>query len=124
MITIALGALITGPEPTNVVAPLGSIVTFTCVVNTAEIPAGTTLIGINTDGLVTWLVSGTVLALNTDQNVIVNGTLQIGTRQLTVTRDYLTGVPVQCLVILLISTDTMTFRSNNATLTAYGERVF
>ena len=125
MITITLGALITGPEPMNVVAPLGSIVTFTCVVNTTETPAGTTLIGINTDGLVTWLVNGTVLAPNTDQNVIVNGSLQIGTRQLTVTQDYLTGVPVQCQVIVLLSNgDTMRFRTNNATLTAYGEHVY
>ena len=126
MTTITLGALITGPEPMNVVAPLDSMVTFTCVVNTSETPAGTTqLVGSNTDGLVTWQVNGTFLEANTDQNVIVNGTLQIGTRQLTVTQDYLTGVPVQCLVDVRLSNgNLMTFRSNNGFLTAYGEHVF
>ena len=33
--------------------------------------------------------------------MIGNGTLRIATRQLTVTQDYLTGVPVQCLVIFI-----------------------
>ena len=89
MTTITLGALITGPEPMNVVAPLDSNVTFTCVVNTTETPAGTKLFAINTDGLVNWLVSGTVLTTYTDQKVIVNGTLHIATLQLTVTQDHL-----------------------------------
>ena len=102
MITITFGALITGPEPMNVVAPLDSMVTFTCVVNTADTPAGTALVRNNTNGLVTWLVNGTALTSNTkDQNVNVTGTLQIATCQLTVTRDYLTGIPVQCLVIVV-----------------------
>ena len=97
MTTITLGAFFTGPEPTNVVAPLDSMVTFTCVVNTTETPAGTKLLGINSDELVIWLVNGTVLTY-TDENGtlriangtirIVNGTLRIATRQLTVTRDY------------------------------------
>ena len=124
MITIALGALFTGPDPTNVVAPLDSMVTFTCVVHTTETPAGTILFFINSYDLVYWLVNGTVLAPNTDQNLIVNGTLRIATRQLTVTRDYLTGVPVQCLVILQLSKNQInfaSFRSNKTTLTAYGE---
>ena len=132
MTTITLGALITGPEPTNVVAPLDSMVTFTCVVNTTETPAGTKLFGINSDELVIWLVNGTVLTY-TDENGtlriangtirIVNGTLRIATRQLTVTRDYLTGVPVQCLVVLQMSSYPYftSFRSNKTTLTAYGE---
>ena len=118
----ATESFITGPEPMNVVAPLDSMATFTCVVNTTETPPGTTLVGSNTDGLVTWLLNGTFLEPNTDQNVIVNGTLQISTRQLTVTQDYLTGVRVQCSVIVLMSNgDAITFRSNNANLTAYGE---
>ena len=123
MTTITLGAFFTGPEPTNVVAPLDSMVTFTCVVNTTETPAGTKLFGINSYELVYWLVNGTVLTY-TDENLFVNGTLRIATRQLTVTRDYLTGVPVQCLVGLQLSINPFqvaSFRSNKTTLTAYGE---
>ena len=80
----------------------------------------------NTDGLVNWLVSGTVLTTYTDQKVIVNGTLRIATLQLTVTQDHLTGlhVPVQCSVLFYKKIIFMSVWSNNATLTAYGEHAF
>ena len=116
--------LINGPEPwpMTVVAPLGAMVTFTCVVNTTELPAGTTLVGINTDGLINWIVNGKVLE-GSNQSVIGNGALRIGTRQLPVIQDYLTtGVPVQCeIVVRVSSTEFIPFSSNNATLTAYGD---
>ena len=114
--------LINGPQPITVVAPVGAMVTFTCVLNTTELPAGTTLVSIDTDGLINWIVNGTVLG-GSNQSVIGNGALQIGTRQLPVIQDYLTtGVLVQCEVIVRVSsTEFIPFRSNNATLTAYGE---
>ena len=125
MTTAATGSLINGPQPMTVVAPVGAIVTFTCVVNTTELPAGTTLVGIGTNGLISWIVNGAVLG-GSSQNVMENGALQIGTRQLPVPviQDCLTGLPVQCRVVLLSGLSSMVVRSNNATLTAYGEIYF
>ena len=116
---LTLGALINGPEPMTAVAPVGANVTFTCVVNATELPAGTTLVSINTDGVISWIVNGTVLTANSDQSVIMNGALQTGIRQLPVIQDYITGVPVQCRIIMEGSFNVV--RSSNATLLCYGE---
>ena len=108
-------SLISGPEPMTVVAPVGAIVTFTCVVNTTVLPAGTMLFG-NTIG---WIVNGTVLEVG--NQLMVNGTLRIGTRRLPVIQDYVTGVPVQCEVVVReLNTPIFLRSNNNATLTAYG----
>ena len=115
MTTAATGTLISGPQPVTAVAPVGAMVTFTCVVNTTELPAGTKLVGIGTDGVISWIVNGMVCS----QSVTENGTLLIGTHQLPVIQDYLTSVLVQCRII--VEGSFSVFRSNNATLTAYGE---
>ena len=101
-------SLINGPQPMSVVAPLGAVVTFTCVVNTTELSG--TFIGFS------WSISGVPLS---DQET-TNGSLAISALQQTVIQDYITGALVQCRVIAEGSVF-MTFRSNNATLTAYGE---
>ena len=116
MMTSPAGSSINGPQPMAVVAPVDSIVTFTCVVNTTELPM---LVGINTDGLIGWLVNGTIFDADSDQSVTVNGPLQIGTRQLPVLQDYIASVTLQCRIIVEGSFNVV--RSNNATLTAYGE---
>ena len=103
----------------TVVAPVDSIVTFTCVVNTTELPAGMKLVGINTDGLIGWILNGTIFDADSDQSVTVNGSLQIGTRQLPVLQDYIASVTLQCRIIVEGSFNVV--KSNNATLTAYGE---
>ena len=119
--TLAAGALINGPDPMTAVQPVGAIVTFTCVVNTSELLAGTTLVGINTDGLISWIMDGSVLQAS-NQSVTENGVLQTGTRKLLVLPDYTTSVPIQCEVISRMPNNMfMASRTNNATLTAYGK---
>ena len=108
--TLTLGSLINGPEPTTVVAPVGAMVTFKC---TTELPADTTLFGFS------WIVDGVTLSSSIDQETS-NGSLEISTLQRTVIQDYITGVPVQCEVVARVSGTLMDIRSNNATLTAYG----
>ena len=116
--TWTLGALINDPQPMTVDAPVGAMVTFTCVVNTTELPAGTKLVSIGTDGVISWIVNGMVLE-GSSQSVTENGTLLIGTHQLPVIQDYITSVTVQCRII--VEGSFSVFRSKNATLTAYGE---
>ena len=114
--TVTLGSLIKGPEPMSVVAPIGGPnVAFTCVVNRTDLPANTTLFVFAP----VWSVSGVVLPINSD--LTSNGSLQIHTLQLPVLPDYITGVPVQCVVLLFVSDVRMLIRSNSATLTAYGK---
>ena len=117
----ATAALINGPQPMTVVSPVGAMVTFTCVVNTAEIPAGTKLFGFGS-----WIVNGALLSGSIGQQTVINGSLVIGTRKLLVIQDYITdgvpsGVPVLCQIVVLVSGILIALRSNNATLTAYGE---
>ena len=95
----------------NAVEPVGAIVTFTCVVNITE------LSGIFVAYL--WTVGGLTLDGGSNQDVETNGTLRIGFRQVMALKDYTGGVSVQCEV--LTSSATSRPRSNNATLTAYGE---
>ena len=109
--TLTLGSLINGPEPMTVVAPVGAMVTFTC---TSELPADTTLFGFS------WIVNGETLSSSSDQETS-NGSLEISTLQRTVIQDYVTGVLVQCETAVRVSGTLMDIKSNNATLTAYGE---
>ena len=105
-------SLINGAQPMTVVAPIGATVTFTCVVNRTELPAGTTLFGIG------WIVNGETLLPSSDEES-TNGSLEISNLRHTVIQDYITGVLVQCQVALQGSGIPF-LRSNNATLTAYG----
>ena len=105
-----------GLGPTGaVVAPVGTTVTFTCVVNTTELPVGTSLFGFG------WIVNHAKLSGSSDQES-TDGSLEISTLQLPVIQDYVAGVLVQCQVALQVSgSDTLPLMNNNATLTAYGE---
>ena len=110
---MAAGTLINGPQPMTAVNPVGAMVTFTCVVNTTEIP------GIFQS--YSWIVAGETLSGNIDQET-TNGSLEISTLQRTVIQDYITGVVVQCQIVVIVSETVLTvLRSNNATLTAYGK---
>ena len=113
--TLTLGSLINGPQPMTVVAPVDAMVTFTCVVNRTELPADTTLFGFGG-----WIVNGEVLPPSSGQ-VTTSGSLEISTLQRTMIQDYITGVPVQCEIAVRVLGTLMDIRSNNATLTAYGE---
>ena len=110
-------SLINGPQPMSVVAPLGSIVTFTCAVNTTELSTGTSLFGFS------WIEDGEVLSPSSADQESINGSLEISTLQRTVIQEYITGVLFQCQIVVLESNSMSTvLRSNtNATLTAYGE---
>ena len=111
--TVTLGSLIKGPEPMSVAAPIGGpMVTFTCAVNTTDLPANTTFLGFGA-----WIVSGVVLPSSST----TNGSLEISTLQLPVLPDYITGVPIQCQIAVRVSGVLMIIRSNSATLTAYGK---
>ena len=118
--SMALAMLnIEGPEPKNAIEPVGTMVTFTCVVNIIELPAGTTFFGF------AWIVGS---AFSTGSHKAVNGSLQIGTRQLVVSQAYTASVSVQCTVRVLVAMTgmIMTLKNNNsaAALTAYGEIIF
>ena len=66
-------------------------------------------------------MDGTVLQAS-NQSVTENGVLQTGTRKLLVLPEYTTGVSIQCEVIRRMPNNMfMAFRTNTATLTAYGE---
>ena len=104
--------LIKGPEPMDAIEPVGTTVTFTCVVNTTELPADTIWFGFGN-----WIVNGEMLPLSSQ---ITNEPLRTSTLQRTVIQDYITGVPVQCEVAVRVSGILMDVRSNNTTLTAYG----
>ena len=109
---LTLGSLINGPQPMTAVAPVGAMVTFTC---TTEVePADTTLFGFG------WLVDDVTLSSSSDVETS-NGSLEISTLQRTVIQDYTTGVVVQCEIAVRVSGTLMDIKSNNATLTAYGE---
>ena len=64
-------------------------------------------------------MSKVVLPINSD--LTNNESLQINTLRLSVLSDYITGVPVQCVVLLFVSDVRMLIRSSSATLTAYGK---
>ena len=115
--TLTLGSLINGPQPMTAVAPVGAMVTFTCAVNTTELPANTTLFG----GF-GWTVNGVALSTSIDQETN-SGSLEISTLQQTVVQDYITSVLVQCQVAVQLSGPgtLMPLMSSSATLTAYGE---
>ena len=116
MMAATAETLIKGPQPMAVVAPLGSTVTLTCVVNTTELPAGTWLLGFGG-----WIVDGVTLSSSIDQET-TNGSLKFSTLQQTVIQNYITGVLVQCQIAVIVSGIPMFLRSNNTTtLTAYGE---
>ena len=115
MTTLTLGSPINGPQPMTAVAPVGAMATFTCVVNTTELPG--------TFNSYSWIVDGMALSGNIDQET-TNGSLVISTLQLPVIQDYITGtgVPVQCQVVAQVSdTNFPNLLSNKATLTAYGK---
>ena len=70
-------ALIKSLQPMNAVAPLGAMVEFKCVVNTTELNEGFFDI--------IWVVDGRVLQPGgSNQVVISNGSLRIGTLKLNV----------------------------------------
>ena len=102
--------LINGPDPMNAVAPVGSTVAFTCVVNSTELPLLAMV----------WIVDGAYLSgsITIDQLEMTNGSSEIGVLQLTVSQNYTAGVLVQCAVV---QESTVYISNTNATLTAYGE---
>ena len=110
-------ALIKSLQPMSALAPLGAIVEFnlTCVVNTTEL---------NEEFFdIKWVVAGVLLPGDSNQAVISNGSLRIGTLQQRVSEDHVSGVPVQCAVLTRKPPWEISLirKSENATLTAYGE---
>ena len=108
-------ALIKSLQPMSVVAPLGAMVKFTCVVNTTEL---------NEEFFdIKWVVAGVLLSGGSNQAVDSNGSLRIGTLKLSVSKDHISSVPVQCAVLTRKPSWEISVisKSENATLTAYGE---
>ena len=96
-------SVISGPFPQNVTARINSTVEFTCSVNTSELTEGTfSLFGWNKDGVVTSKTSGVVKS---------------STLTLKVTEENLSGVVIQCRVILEPLSQ---IPGGNATLITYG----
>ena len=115
VMTVTLDSLIKGPEPMSVVAPIGGPkVAFSCTVNRNDVPANAVFFW-----FLSWIVNGVELRFSIDQTN--NRSLAIGILQLSVLPDYISGVPVQCQIYLLVSGVPTFIRSNNATLTAYGK---
>ena len=88
----------------------------TCVVNTTELNEGFFDIK--------WVVAGVLLSGGSNQAVISNGSLRIGTLQQRVSEDHVSSVPVQCAVLTINNPSweiSVIRKSENATLTAYGE---
>ena len=115
--TLTLESPINGPEPMAAVAPVGAMVTFTCVVNTTELKP-------DVFHSISWRENGKTLSGNFDQensNQLLD--LVTSTLQLPVLQDYTTGVLVQCQVFVnvLVSDTVIVLKSNNATLAAYGK---
>ena len=108
-------ALIKSLQPMSALAPIGAMVKFTCVVNTTELNEEFFDIG--------WKVAGVLLSGGSNQAVISNGSLRIGTLQQRVSEDLVSGVPVQCAVLTINPSLEISVirKSENATLTAYGE---
>ena len=104
-LTCQESAIIHGPVPQVEIAPLNSTVEFRCKVNTSELTAGRSFSSItwNKDGLV---VSSTI------------GVARSSTITLTVTEENLSGVAIQCSVIINNPLDQIF--SVNATLITYG----
>ena len=107
-------ALIKSLQPMSVLAPIGAMVKFTCVVNTTELKEFFDI---------TWEVAGVLLPGDSNQAVNSNGSLRIGTLQQRVSEDHASGVPVQCAVLTInpLWEISVIRKSENATLTAYGE---
>ena len=96
-------SVISGPFPQNVTARINSTVEFTCSVNTSELTEGTfSLFGWNKDGVVTSKTSGVVKS---------------STLTLKVTEENLSGVVIQCRVILEPLSQ---IPGGNTTLITYG----
>ena len=71
------------------------------------------------------IVDGQSLPGGSNQAVMENGTLKIGTlHELSVLEDHISSVPVQCAVLARDRSWKISVicKSDNATLTAYGER--
>ena len=97
-------SVISGPFPQNVIARINSTVEFTCSVNTSELTEGKfSLFGWNKDGVAKSKTSGVVKS---------------STLTLTVTEENLSGVAIQCTVI--ITSPLSQIFSGNATLITYG----
>ena len=92
--------------------PLGAVITFTCEVNISELHQ---FVGIS------WIVDSLVLPGSNRQVIMENGTA-LGTLQQSLTQ-VVTAVPVECVVHAIgQSWDTPSHRSENSTLTVYGEQ--
>ena len=113
----AVGTPIDGPQPMNIVAPLNTKITFTCIVNITEMT-------VDRFFDIAWAIDGVPLAAGSNQNITENGLLRIGSLQLSMSDNTL--VFVQCVVLVRdapwSSTITAPFKSENATFTTYGEK--
>ena len=115
----AVGTPIDGPQPKNIVAPLNTKITFTCIVNITEMT-------LERFFDIAWAIDGVPLPADSNQNITENGLLRIGLLQLSMSENTL--VFVQCVVLVRdapwSSTITAPFKSENATFTTYGENLF
>ena len=113
------GIPIDGPQPMSVLAPLGTEITFTCIVNITELTAERFFD-------IVWAVDGVPLSGGSNQNITENGLLRTGLLQFSMSED--TSVFVQCAVLARDApwslTITVPYKSENATFTAYGENKY
>ena len=98
-------SVISGPLPQNVIARINSTVEFTCSVNTSELTEGK----FSSFG---WNKDGDVAKSKT------SGEVKSSTLTLTVTEENLSGVAIQCTVI--ITNPLSQVFSGNTTLITYG----
>ena len=104
------GAIIEGPLPMTVVAPIGGTVELTCVVNISDLMAQTGL-GLTT---ILWNTESQV-SLSSARRETKGGT---STLRVELTAEFTSGVSVRCAILL--TNLTRIFSNISATLIAYG----
>ena len=103
-------SVISGPFPQNLIAPINSTVEFRCSVNISQLIAGSLF------SAIIWSEDGTaIVGLVTSS---ASGAVRSSTITLTVTEENLSGVAIQCSVIIETPLDQII--GGNATLITYG----
>ena len=100
-------------------APLGTKMTFTCIVNITELTVERLFD-------IVWAVDGVPLPGGSNQNITENRLLRTGLLQFSMSED--TCVYVQCAILARDApwslTITVPYKSENATFTVYGENKY
>ena len=108
------GALIQGPLPMKVLAPIGEIAELNCTVNISELKE-------QKGGMfssITWITQNQ--ALLTDINpTVTGGKIKTSTIRVPLTEEFTAGVSIRCVAVTFSSLSE-TPSSTSANLTAYG----